>query len=118
MEQKRIFLFSVIGYVILMIIGGALPFIGKSPQVMNNDKLLHFGEFFILGILLVKTVELYKIKNYYILTFLIAFLIVWVSEYVQLFVPSRSFSYKDMIADALGIIAALILFKIMSKDER
>lgn len=117
MEQKHIFLLSVISYVILMMIGGALPFIGKSPVVTNNDKLLHFGEFFILGILLVKTVELYKIKNYYILAFIIAFLVVWLSEYIQLFVPSRSFSYKDMLADTLGIIASMILFSIMSNDK-
>src|SRR3989344_8794689 len=103
MKERHLLSLAVVLYIIAMITLGEMPSIAKSETVRNNDKLLHFGEFFILGILLVKTLESYEIKNYYILAFLIAFLIVWVSEFVQLLIPSRSFSYKDMLADTLGV---------------
>lgn len=113
MEQKNLLLAVLIFYILGIIILASSPSVGKLSIVESHDKLLHLVEFFILAVILLKTLSLYKSKHPYLYTALFAAILVITSEAVQLFVPSRSFSLKDMMFDAMGIFIALISYFLM-----
>jgi len=110
-NKKHIVLGLLILYIIVMMIG----FLATMPKnivvVNNNDKIIHFAEFFVLSMLALKTFQLFKFKHYYVLSILFCLVFVILSESFQLLIPSRSFSYYDMLADILGITVGIGVFK-------
>ena len=108
MEKKHILTSLLVLYIFMILIGTLLPRVGY-PLVRNYDKFFHFVEFLILAFLLMKTLFAYKPKNIYAIAIFVSILIIILSEVVQLFVPSRSFSYWDMAFDAMGATIGFIL---------
>lgn len=99
--------------------GQQLP---KTPDVIGFDKLVHFGLFFVLTFLWnrVRTTtgwaELNKVKfitKYLVFGILIAILV----EYLQQYIPGRSFDYGDMIANIMGGTIGTACFYILHKKQ-
>jgi VanZ family protein len=98
-------------YIMLLIIGAVITL--PSGGLPANDKILHFLEFMVLAIIIVKTFEVYGAKNHYILTFLFSCLVAILSEAAQLSTLSRSFSILDLAANTAGIIVGMIFYRIV-----
>jgi VanZ family protein len=79
------------------------------------DKILHFLVFGILGILTAKGLRSAKNRilkeNYTSLTFLICIIYGASDEIHQYFVPGRHASWGDWIADTLGIVMMVWIYK-------
>ena len=97
--------------------GKQLP---KTPDVIGFDKLVHFGLFFVLTFLWnrvrLENTKLNKVKfitNYLVFGILIAILV----EYLQQFIPGRSFDYGDMVANIMGGTIGTACFYILHKKQ-
>ncbi len=75
-----------------------------------NDKLNHIVAFFVLAFLFQKA---YNIKNIFALTSLLLFIGAFIEVYQLFFVPGRSFSFKDFLADCIGILIYFVIYFIM-----
>lgn len=82
-------------YLLFLLYANLTPQVPTVP-ISGGDKIAHFLEFLILGIL------------GYDKTFLFALPIVL--EYLQLFVPGRCFSYYDMVANLIGFGVGVIVW--------
>ena len=80
-----------------------------------SDKLIHFMVFGILAILMFRSFELVKIRtvreNAFTLSVIFAALYGALDEFHQYFVPGRFTSLYDWIADVLGVIILLYLYR-------
>ena len=89
-----------------------LPDFGFDPL----DKILHFIVFGILGILTARGLRNAKTRivkeNYFSLTLLICIIYGASDEIHQYFVPGRYASWADWIADGLGVIILVWIYKL------
>ncbi len=89
----------------------------KLPDIEFDlaDKFLHFFAFGILGILTARGLRNSKNRilkeNYTSLTFLICIIYGALDETHQYFVPGRHSSWEDWIADILGIVIMVWIYK-------
>jgi VanZ family protein len=111
MEKRHLLIGILIIYIALIFIGAIITVPGNIEIVNGNDKVIHFFEFFVLAIILFKTLQLYKFKHMYILGIILGIAFMIASELVQGFVPSRSISIYDFIADTSGFILGLGVFR-------
>jgi VanZ family protein len=109
--RKTILTVVLVLYVIAMIIGAIIPNPGAIPVFSGNTKYFHFIGFIILAIIILKTLELYKFKHKYILSAIALVFFIYLTESLQLFVPTRHFLYTDMLIDAAGCIIGWGLYK-------
>jgi VanZ family protein len=100
-------------YIALLFVGAVIKVPAEISSITNGDKIIHFMEYFILALVLFKSLQLYKLKkiNIYVLGIIIGIVFMLLSETVQLFVPGRSFSFYDMLADFMGFIIGMGVFK-------
>jgi len=84
---------------------------GLQPQL--NDKLLHCTGFFIMGLL---SHLAHPRANQYLLIFALTLLGSSI-EVVQAYLPYRTFSLWDMLADVGGIIAYFLIFSHFVKGK-
>ena len=103
MKQKPFFTLILALYIITIVVFAFLPGLDILGSIAKYDKALHFVEFFVLTLILLKSVTFYNFKNKLVIVLMSALVIVVISELVQLWVPSRSFSLWDMVFDILGI---------------
>jgi VanZ family protein len=99
--------------------GEQLP---ETPDVIGFDKLVHLGLFFILTFLWYRVgrknrkEKLNKIKfitKYLVFGIGIAILV----EYLQRFIPGRSFDFWDMAANILGGTIGTVCFYILYRKQ-
>lgn len=80
----------------------------------NLDKVVHFFEYGILCGLLTRTIyhsiENHHLKRSLLLALGISFFIAGFDEMHQLYLPGRTSSFYDFIADSIGIVCALAAF--------
>lgn len=110
MQKKYIFTIMLLSYIFLIIffaVSKSVP----TPPLKNQDKILHFLEFLILAALLYKTFSIYNIKYPKLTAVIIGILFAAVSEIIQIYIPGRSFSSLDFLADIMGITIALVIWK-------
>ena len=74
-----------------------------------EDKLAHFVEYFILGILIFRSLSTgsLPIRRLLLLTLLYGTVFAAIDEAHQLFIPGRFATWTDFLADSLGIILSL-----------
>ena len=84
------------------------PDLGFDAQ----DKLAHFGVYYILGLLLVRALGkgLVLPHRILLLSFFYALLFAAFDELHQLFIPGRAGDIFDFLADSFGILFALLSF--------
>jgi len=102
------------GYVLLIFVVSSIPSLtAPGPEFVPKDKIAHFVEYFILGILLFKgigwTVSLSRSATFGFL-FAVGASVGALDEIYQSFVPGRMMSIFDWYADALGIATGCGLF--------
>jgi len=106
--RKREVLFAVafFSWIILIFIFSSIP--GSSTPALPNgtDKIVHFLEYTILGILAIQT---FKVKS--IVVWLPGFLIPVLDEFYQSFTPGRYADVYDVIADILGYMTVLFFYR-------
>ena len=98
--------------------GDQLP---STPKIIGFDKLVHVSLFAILAFLWCrvaigkrKKLNIKKIiTNYLVFCFLFGILV----EYLQRHIPGRSFDYKDMAANIVGIAIGTISFIILQRKR-
>ncbi len=102
------FLFSAIMlYLILIFIGSSLSIVPIPQLIPYQDKIEHFTEYCILGIILFLNYKLGRRINKAISMIV---LLSWpvLDEFHQSFVPMRDVSVFDAIADYVGMFAAVL----------
>ncbi len=87
---------------------------GLGRSIPNLDKIVHFVEFGILGYLLIRAFYLGLYETDSIKSFLMAFgisvFIAAADEMYQIYVPNRTASISDFIADFGGIVVSQAAF--------
>ncbi len=105
----------------IVILAGLLAPVGGLPSTgisfIQMDKIVHFGIFFVLGIIICfeyyqKNYRLHEIK---LLIILIAF--AFLTEILQYLTGYRQFDIKDIMADSLGGIVAIFYFSKWGKHQ-
>jgi len=84
--------------------GHSLP----QLKILSWDKLWHFIEYSILGLLLMKNVNPFKFRLV-IMVILAGFVFAGFDEFWQSFIPGRTSSIYDAIADGMGIITGSVI---------
>jgi VanZ family protein len=120
LKDKRLLpavLWLVVVTVAILTPGNNLP---KVPLFPFADKLVHFGVFAVLTFLWsrVGTIgEQGSLNRKKLLTNLLVFTIIFpiLVEYLQMYVPNRSFEIEDIIANLVGGIIGFIGFIILYK---
>lgn len=93
------------GYVLLVIFLSLIPSAAISTG-MHSDKLAHFLAYGVMGFLAYVSVESRHNKAY-LFVFVIALGVVL--EFFQLYLPGRSASFFDIIANTVGTIIGYLL---------
>ena len=108
MNHKK-FRILLIAYMLLILSVSSLPE-ESIPKVwlLNWDKLIHLVEYFILGILAMKSMNVISSSN---LKIVIPFGIFFgvMDEYLQSFISGRFSSGFDVLADTIGVIIGALL---------
>lgn len=103
-------------YMILILFGSSIP--GRafplSVTLFTWDKFLHVCEYFILGILASRA---YSFKYNKIILSVFGIIFGCFDEIWQSFIPGRSSSYYDVIADGIGVICGIITFNFIKKNQ-
>lgn len=97
---------------------GLIFYLSHQPALpaalFKYDKLSHFIEYAILGLLLVRALNKSYPQNNFLRLKAMAFFITIVyaatDEFHQGFVPGRSLDFFDWLADSLGALASFFLF--------
>ena len=113
--SMRTYNFLVIIFCLVITIGSSIP--GSSiPElkIFGMDKILHVLEYFILGYLLINSVN-DKTQYPVYLSFVLGLCFALIDETYQLTVIGRSSSSFDVIADAIGLTLAIIFNHKFSK---
>ena len=80
-------------------------------------KLAHFSLYFVLSIIVIYVLKIYKVNNVYLYTFMICFIYSISDEVHQLFVSGRTGSIIDVIIDSMGCILGIILYRYITGDK-
>ena len=110
--MSRVKFLSKICFFIALLAIDFLAFTPKSPTIIENswDKANHFLACCVLYILLYLGYEFKIFKN---LALLLAFGVQ--IEFVQAFLPNRSFSLLDIVADMIGTAFGVIVVEILKR---
>lgn len=94
----------LIGYMVLIFYLSSQPLEGwELPDVWNIDKIFHMIEYGVLGILWLRALnERVSLRGLKWLAFIFTLLYGVSDEVHQMFVPNRSSSIFDVMADGLG----------------
>ncbi|MBM3222336.1 MAG: VanZ family protein [Candidatus Tectomicrobia bacterium] len=103
----------VIGYTAVIFCLSSIP--GSSiPSIYLNDKLIHAGEFGLLGIFLARALSLWKpawsTRCIALWSILVSIAYGVTDEWHQSFVPQRSADFADLAADSVGALIAVWLW--------
>ena len=112
--MTRVGLMPIIFFVVLIFLVSSIPSIhAPGPGFLLKDKLAHFFEYFILGLLLFRSFR-WDVSRSRIATFgfllAIGATIGAVDEVYQSFIPGREMDINDWYADVLGVAFAVGLF--------
>ncbi len=100
--------------ILIIIVSTSASVSPPSLGVTWADKIYHFGEYFVYGLLIFRAFP--KVdsspqrKFYYVLLFLFGLAYGALDERVQYYIPNRDSSPYDWMADAAGYLAAGVSF--------
>lgn len=116
MKRKLIFFILFITWTVLLIILSVWPYtdttVRQDLSDFRWDYLEHFAFYFILTFLYVlwRSDINYSIRITELILFFVAgFIFCWLTEYVQIFIPGRSFNILDMIYNMAGILFGIVI---------
>ena len=103
------------GYMLLILIVSLIP--GKSLhsiEILSQDKVLHFTEYSVLGVLGFKAFS--DLKNSVLLVIFFGTSFGCLNELIQMFIPGRTPSLYDSLVNLVGIICGTIYSSINKKN--
>ncbi len=103
---KFLFWLSIVAILLISLKPGA-----SSQLFLSLDKIAHFISFFWVTSLLLFA---YKLTRPYFTSILILAAFGIGIEVIQYYIPGRVFNLFDFVADLLGIVAGIILYKLLS----
>jgi VanZ family protein len=113
---KLLWIILLVFWACLLFIVSVIPdtsdLIQQSTSSFRWDYLEHFGGYFILGMIFVlwRGDRSFRIQASELIWFMVAGIIFgWIAEYIQIFVPGRSFNIIDMLYNFLGILSGTFL---------
>lgn len=114
MKKIKYFKLTMIMTIIILIIiltpGDSVPSVG----IPGIDKIVHCGMFFMWSFIYNMEYKIYtKRQSKFAMTIAAGTLFAVATEVMQLFAIMRSFDVKDILADVIGIILGIIVFKII-----
>ena len=108
-KSKSLWLFA--SYLLILICNSFLSFsIITYKEIWKYDKLIHFSEYFILGILYLNALFHQDSKIKILHSVLFISLIPIIDESIQIFVPNRIASVYDAFFDYLGCYTGMGLY--------
>jgi len=120
--MMKLYFIKPIWIILLVLWAGFLLVIGVIPDTGNFfqqpgsgfrwDYLEHFIGYFILGMLFViwRSNHSFRIQPVELIIFLVAAsLFGWLTEYIQIFIPGRSFNIIDMLYNLIGVLTGTLL---------
>jgi len=107
--MKNIILYLYV--VIIFLLSSTPPSIAESIQINGLDKIIHFIEYFILGIILMNTKHIFVKQYYYLIIF-----IPIIDEYIIQNYVGRNVDLFDFIANILGLIFGVKLWNYFFKN--
>jgi VanZ family protein len=119
-NKKYLIHFPLLIYWIILFVLTSLP-TGLAIETRDvSDKLLHFGAYGLLSVLLYLNIyfqnKYYLLKKYpAILTIIVASSYGLIDEIHQMFVPGRSTEFLDWLADFSGSLLAVIIIGYLIK---
>ena len=113
-KSKSLWLF--IAYLLLLICNSLFSFnIIPYKDIWKYDKLIHFSEYFVLGLLYINALINQDLNINKLYPILFISLIPIIDETIQLFVPNRIASIYDALFDYLGCYIAMSLYYTMHR---
>lgn len=98
--------------------GDSVPSVG----IPGMDKIVHFGMFFVLsGVYCLEYTKQYSSMPKVFCTLLSLCLFASITEILQLFAINRSFDFKDLGADVIGVVVAFLIWRVwinLIKDKK
>lgn len=120
-KQSQGFLYNTLGKII-DIVNPNIDVEKKDLIIQRLDtpirKIAHASVYFILAIFVYLLLKEYNIKKIYLTSFIICFLYACSDESHQLFVSDRSGEITDVLIDSCGIGLALLLMKLVNKNNK
>ena len=107
--MKNIILYLYV--VIIFLLSSTPPSVVESIQINGLDKVIHFIEYFILGIILMNTKHIF-VKQYYYLIIIIPI----IDEYIIQNYAGRNVDLFDFIANILGLLFGIMLWSYFFKS--
>lgn len=102
-------------YVILIITISLVPSSSKSGiQIEHLDKIGHFGAYALLGFL---SCMIYKKHHLIIALTLFGIGLGILLELLQSYIPSRTTSMADAIANTAGVISGIIVYRFYKRNK-
>lgn len=112
----------VILYAGLIFWGSSIPSLPSNLPFTIKDKVLHFIEYFILGLLLLRSIREINRNMSLIplfgITFLIGIIYAATDEIHQGFVPGRDMNLWDWVADSIGLAAGACFWHLATIKSR
>jgi len=108
-------LFALYALLILMLSSTPSSELPKS-WLLQYDKVIHFFEYFIFGMLAIKSIPTVSKKTVLVLI-PVGLLFGLMDEYLQSFISGRFSSGLDVLSDTLGFAVGLILVYTVSNDK-
>ena len=111
-------------FAVLILIGSSIPTYklhrlqrqSSILKILLSDFVIHFIAFAVLAVLLsIGYVKSKKSKTWWLNAALVSIFVGVLVEVIQIFLPYRSFSTRDLGVDVVGILTALIFFSILKK---
>ena len=112
----------VTAYVSLIFFLSAQPYLQPPLHFQNSDKLMHFGEYGLLGLLLGRALHAsltgHDLVFASLLALAIGMAIAALDERFQAFIPGRDCSLFDWFADSTGGTFAQLVFLAFAREWR
>jgi VanZ family protein len=113
-------------FAVLILIGSSIPTYRlhrlqrQSPilEILLSDFVIHFFAFAVLAFLLsMGYVKAEKFPFWWAKAAALSFFVGSLVEVIQIFLPYRSFSTRDLGVDVVGIMTALVLFAVFCRKH-
>jgi VanZ family protein len=108
------FWLPVLAYVSLVYFASSIPRLQPPLHFVNSDKLIHAGEYLVLGLLLARAMRASVRVGPPLFAAMMAIGLVVVvgscDEFLQSFIPGRDSSLFDLLADTVGGALAQLVY--------
>lgn len=113
------FWFPVISYSAMIFYVSGLPNLDVGIEIPHFDKVLHIGEYAVLGLLFARALQgTQKTLSFFgVLSLTFLFIVVFgiADEWRQMFVPGRDASSMDVLSDCIGGFIGVFLYSKLIK---